>query len=101
MRRVRKIYFEKAEDVPNSMLPVLLYRSVLPLHAAGKGEASDPYYMSATCFGLARKIRYAFAGAPQGEYLRRITGVTNGTSNGPGAALPTFGLIDSIYGLRN
>jgi uncharacterized protein YjlB len=39
MRRVRKFYFEKAADVPNSTLPVLLYRSVLQLHAAGKANA--------------------------------------------------------------
>ena len=36
MRRVRKIYFEQAADVPNSTLPVLLYRSVLALNSAGK-----------------------------------------------------------------
>jgi uncharacterized protein YjlB len=39
MRRIRKIYFDRESDVPNSTLPVLLYRSVLPLHAAGKSSA--------------------------------------------------------------
>ena len=38
MGKVRKIYFEKAADVPNSTLPVLLYRAVLPPHAAGKAS---------------------------------------------------------------
>jgi hypothetical protein len=38
MRRVRKIYFEKAANIPNSRLPLLLYLSALPLHAAGKAE---------------------------------------------------------------
>lgn len=52
MRRVRKIYFEKAEDVPNSILPVLLYRSVLPLHAAGKGNAFRDRFKSAGWTGI-------------------------------------------------
>lgn len=39
MRSIRKIFFEKAADVPNSRLPVLLYRSVLPPHTAAKGNA--------------------------------------------------------------
>jgi len=39
MKRVRKIQFDKATDVPNSPLPVLLYRSVLAGHVAGKGRA--------------------------------------------------------------
>jgi uncharacterized protein YjlB len=39
MRRIRQIYFDRESDVPNSTLPVLLYRSVLPLHAAGNSSA--------------------------------------------------------------
>src|ERR1700728_2918706 len=39
MRRVREIYFEKAADVPNGTLPVLLYRSVLPPHTSRKTNA--------------------------------------------------------------
>ena len=39
MKRIREIYFEKAADVPNSNLPVLLYRSVLAIHAATKVRA--------------------------------------------------------------
>jgi uncharacterized protein YjlB len=37
--RIRLIHFERATDVPNSFLPVVLYRSVLPAHAAGKARA--------------------------------------------------------------
>jgi len=44
MRRVRKIYFGKAADVPNSTLPVLLYRSVLSPHAAGKARAFRAHF---------------------------------------------------------
>ncbi len=29
MKNVRKIYFRKAEDIPNNTLPVLVYRGVL------------------------------------------------------------------------
>jgi hypothetical protein len=36
--KVRKIYFDKAADVPNSKLPVLLYRGVLPSHTANKAK---------------------------------------------------------------
>ncbi len=36
MKSVRKIHFGVAEDVPNSALPVLLYRSVLAANAAEK-----------------------------------------------------------------
>jgi uncharacterized protein YjlB len=39
MKRVRKIYFGKAADVPNSTLPVLLYRAVLPPHTVDKAKA--------------------------------------------------------------
>jgi uncharacterized protein YjlB len=52
MRRVRKIYFEMAADVPNSSLPVLLYRSVLPLHAAGKADAFRERFKRAGWKGL-------------------------------------------------
>jgi uncharacterized protein YjlB len=36
VKTVRKIWFEKADDVPNAKLPVVLYRGVLDLHASGK-----------------------------------------------------------------
>jgi len=36
MRSPRAIYFEKASDVPNSTLPVLLYRSVIASRASAK-----------------------------------------------------------------
>src|SRR3954452_12399884 len=39
MSRVRKIYFGRAADVPNSTLHVLLYRSVLSPGTAGKASA--------------------------------------------------------------
>lgn len=38
MERVRKIHFEKAVDVPNSPLPVLLYRAVLGPNTANKAD---------------------------------------------------------------
>uniref|UniRef100_Q01R90 Cupin 2, conserved barrel domain protein n=1 Tax=Solibacter usitatus (strain Ellin6076) TaxID=234267 RepID=Q01R90_SOLUE len=38
MRRIRTIHFDKAADVPNSNLPVLLYRSVLESHTASKAR---------------------------------------------------------------
>jgi uncharacterized protein YjlB len=52
MRRGRKIYFEKAADVPNSALPVLLYRSVLALHTAGKANAFRERFKSAGWTGI-------------------------------------------------
>src|SRR5690242_10659409 len=39
MKRVRQIQCDKATDVPNSPLPVLLYRSVLASHVVGKARA--------------------------------------------------------------
>ena len=39
MKRVRQIQCDKATDVPNSALPVLLYRSVLASHVVGKARA--------------------------------------------------------------
>src|SRR5215211_6574606 len=39
MKTPRKIYFGKGSDVPNSRLPVLLFRSVLALKASGKGRS--------------------------------------------------------------
>src|SRR5690242_10477668 len=38
MKRVRRIHFGMAEDVPNSALPVLLYRGVLAANAAEKAK---------------------------------------------------------------
>jgi uncharacterized protein YjlB len=38
MKRVRRFHFGMAEDVPNSNLPVLLYRGVLAANAAGKAK---------------------------------------------------------------
>jgi uncharacterized protein YjlB len=37
MKIPSKFYFEKGSDVPNSNLPVLLFRGILAPHAAGKG----------------------------------------------------------------
>ena len=39
MKCVQKIQFDRATDVPNSALPVLLYRSVLAVHVGGKATA--------------------------------------------------------------
>ena len=36
MKRIQTIHFEKAAEVPNSNLPVLVYRSVLPSHTVSK-----------------------------------------------------------------
>jgi uncharacterized protein YjlB len=52
MRRVRKIFFAKVSDVPNSNLPVLLYRSVLPLHEPGKTNAFRERFKSAGWAGV-------------------------------------------------
>lgn len=52
MRRVRKICFEKAADVPNSTLPVLLYRSVLLRRTAGKASAFRRHFRSASLTGI-------------------------------------------------
>ena len=38
MKKARKIYFDKGNDVPNSDLPVLLFRSVLASQASGKAD---------------------------------------------------------------
>jgi uncharacterized protein YjlB len=42
----------KAADIPNSSLPVLLYRSVLPLHAARKAHAFRERFKSAGWTGV-------------------------------------------------
>ena len=39
MKPIRIIHFDKAADVPNSNLPVLIYRSALQDHAADKARA--------------------------------------------------------------
>jgi len=52
MRGIRKIYFDGASDVPNSTLPVLLYRSVLPLHATGKSSAFRERFKGAGWTGI-------------------------------------------------
>jgi len=52
MENFRKIYFGKASDVPNSTLPVLLYRAVLPSHAAGKAETFRGRFKSAGWKGI-------------------------------------------------
>jgi uncharacterized protein YjlB len=38
MKAPKKIYFQKANDVPNSQLPVLVFRSALPQQLARKAE---------------------------------------------------------------
>ena len=39
MKRIQTIHFDKAGDVPNSYLPVLIYRSVLQDHLADQARA--------------------------------------------------------------
>src|ERR1700761_9498851 len=50
--RIQKIYFEKAVDVPNSSLPVLLYRSALALHMTGKADAFRDRFKAAGWVGI-------------------------------------------------
>jgi uncharacterized protein YjlB len=52
MTRVRKIYFAKAADVPNSKLPVLLYRAVLAPHTAGKESKFRKRFRDARWTGI-------------------------------------------------
>ncbi len=52
MIRIRKIYFGKGDDVPNSALPILLYRAVLPPHAAGKANVFRARFRSAGWKGI-------------------------------------------------
>jgi uncharacterized protein YjlB len=52
MKGVRKIYFDKAADVPNSTLPVLLYRSVLPPRSARKANAFRERFRRAAWTGI-------------------------------------------------
>jgi len=52
MRGIREIHFAKAADVPNSTLPVLLYRSVLPPHTAGKANAFRERFKRAGWIGI-------------------------------------------------
>jgi uncharacterized protein YjlB len=52
MSRVRKLYFERAADVPNSTLPVLLYRAVLAPHTAAKANAFRQRFKAAGWTGL-------------------------------------------------
>lgn len=50
--RVRKIYFDKAADVPNSTLPALLYRAVLLPNIADKANAFRAHFKSAGWTGI-------------------------------------------------
>jgi len=50
--RIRKVTFEKSADVPNSVLPVLLYRSALPLHMPAKAEAFRKRFKNAGWTGI-------------------------------------------------
>src|SRR4051794_37831851 len=52
MTEVRKIYFARAPDVPNSTLPVLLYRAVLPSHTAEKADAFREHFKRAGWTGI-------------------------------------------------
>ena len=52
MRRIREIHFGKATDVPNSTLPVLLYRAVLPPKSAAKADAFREHFKGAGWTGI-------------------------------------------------
>ncbi len=57
--RVHEIYFEKAADVPNSKLPVLLYRGVLPSHTA-KAETFRERFKGAGWTGIRTDTIYDY-----------------------------------------
>ena len=57
MKTIRELYLEKGSDVPNSRLPVLLYRSVLAPHSAGKANA---FHIVADRFPVIRLINHHF-----------------------------------------
>src|SRR5215813_10936002 len=50
--RVRKIHFDKAADVPNSGLPVVVYRGVLPSHAPNKAQTFRERFKRAGWTGI-------------------------------------------------
>jgi uncharacterized protein YjlB len=50
--RVRRIYLDKANDVPDSRLPVVLCRGVLPAHAANKAETFRKRFKEARWNGV-------------------------------------------------
>ena len=50
--RIRKIYIGKAADVPNSKLPVLLYRALLPSHTAHKAKTFRKHFSIAGWKGM-------------------------------------------------
>ena len=50
--RVRKIHLDKANDVPNSRLAVVLYRGVLPAHTANKAETFRERFKDAGWAGV-------------------------------------------------
>ena len=52
MSRVRKIHFGKAGDVPNSALPVLLYRSVISPHGAETANVFRERFKAAGWTGI-------------------------------------------------
>jgi len=52
MKSIRDICFDKAADVPNSRLPVLLYRAVLPPHTADKANAFCKNFRAAGWSGV-------------------------------------------------
>jgi uncharacterized protein YjlB len=44
MKALRKIRFDQAADIPNSLLPVLIYRSVLSDHAPAKAQSFRKHF---------------------------------------------------------
>jgi uncharacterized protein YjlB len=52
MRQFREICFDKGADVPNSGLPVLIYRAVLPSHRAHKADAFRKSFQAAGWSGV-------------------------------------------------
>ena len=52
MKKPRQIFFEKAEDVPNSNLPVLIFRSVLAPRARNKADGFRERFRKSQWTGL-------------------------------------------------
>ena len=77
MKRVRKIFFNKAGDVPNSSLPVLVYRSVLPLHAAGKASVFRERFRGAGWTGIWTDTIYDYTHFHSNAH--EVLGIAEGT----------------------
>jgi uncharacterized protein YjlB len=60
VRSIHKIYFAKAADVPNSTLPVLLYRGVMPSNASDKAKVFRERFKTAGWTGIWTDTIYGY-----------------------------------------